>query len=363
MRAAVLNQIPGELIIEDISVAAPAEDEVLIQTVHTGLCRSDLHFMEGTWKTRLPAVMGHESAGVVQAVGSNVSYVSPGDRVITCLSVFCGTCDMCLSGHPNVCRNPTAVDRPRHGEPRLRNAEGFAVAQFARLGGFAEEMLVHANAIVKVAADMPLDRAALIGCGVMTGMGAVFRTAKVEPGSTVVVFGCGGVGLAALQAARIAGAGRIFAVDVTRDKLDLAAELGATDVVDGAGTDAVAHVRQETAGLMADYAFECIGLKQTAEQAFAVTGVRGTAVIVGMLPFGATINLPGHEFFTMEKQVKGSYMGSAIFRRDIPAYVDMYLNGQLKLDEMVSDHIELDEVNAGYDAMRAGRGARTVIDF
>ena len=177
----MLNEIPGELEIEDVSVDKPGPNEVLVQVVNAGLCHSDLHFMDAAWQTQLPAVMGHESAGVVQAVGDDVAYVQPGDHVITCLSVFCGNCDLCLTGRPNLCRNNAAVSRPDDVTPRLAKADGTAVAQFARLGGFAEEMLVHQNAVVKIREDMPLDRAALIGCGVTTGVGAVFKTAKIEP--------------------------------------------------------------------------------------------------------------------------------------------------------------------------------------
>lgn len=363
MRAAVLNQIPGELVIEEVTVDKPAANEVLIQTVHAGLCHSDLHFIEGHWETKLPAVMGHESAGIVQAVGSDVTYCKPGDRVITCLSLFCGKCNMCLTGHPNVCLNLRSVGRARDAAPRLTNAAGEPLAQFARLGGFAEEMLVHENAIVKVHPDMPLDKASLIGCGVTTGVGAVFRTARMEPGSTVVVFGCGGIGLSALQGARIAGAGRIFAVDITDEKLELAKVLGATDVINGAETDVVAAIKEATGGQMADYAFECIGLKQTVEQAWAVTGVRGTAVVVGMMPFGQNVEIPGAEIFLMEKTLKGSMMGSNVFRKDMPQYVNMYLDGRLMLDEMVSKHIDLDHINDGYEAMQRREGTRTVINF
>lgn len=363
MKAAVLNQIPGELIVEEVTIDKPGPGEVLIQTLHAGLCHSDLHFMEGHWETKLPAVMGHESSGIVQAIGDDVTYVKPGDRVVTCLSLFCGKCNQCLTGHPNRCQNLHSVSRARDAAPRLTNEAGKPLAQFARLGGFAEEMLVHENAVAKVHDDMPLDKASLIGCGVTTGVGAVFRTARMEPGSTVVVFGCGGIGLSALQGARIAGAGRIFAVDVTEEKLELAKVLGATDVINGAEVDPVAAVREATSGEMADYSFECIGLKKTAEQAWAVAGMGGTAVIVGMMPFDAKVEIPGYEIFMQEKTLKGSMMGSNVFRRDIPQYMNMYLDGRLMLDEMVSQHIDLDQINDGYAAMQRREGTRTIIDF
>ncbi|MDH4148186.1 MAG: alcohol dehydrogenase catalytic domain-containing protein, partial [Acidimicrobiia bacterium] len=206
MRAAVLNSQPGQLDIEELNVDKPAADEVLIQVKGAGLCHSDLHFMEGLFRSKLPSVLGHESAGIVQAVGENVRYVKPGDHVICCTSIFCGQCRQCLSGNPARCTNPAATSRPKGAAPRLTKADGTPVDQFARLGGFGEEMLIHQNGVVKVTDDMPLDKAALIGCGITTGMGAVFRTAKVPAGATVAVIGAGGIGLAAIQAARIAGA-------------------------------------------------------------------------------------------------------------------------------------------------------------
>ena len=362
MKAAVLNQIPGDLVIEDISIDKPEANEVLVQVVNAGLCHSDLHFMDASWPGAVPSVMGHESAGIVQAVGKDVSYVKPGDHVITCLSVFCGNCNFCLTGRPNLCRNNSAVSRPKGGTPRLTKPDGTPVDQFARLGGFAEEMLVHQNAVVKIRSDMPLDRAALIGCGVTTGVGAVFKTARIEPGSTVAVFGAGGIGLSAVQGARIAGAGRIISVDVTDDKLVTARAVGATDTVNGSETDAVMAIHEMTGGGV-DYAFECIGLKATCEQAWAASKVGGTTVIVGMMPLGEKIEIPGHEVFMMEKRLQGSMMGSNSFRVDMPRYVDMYLDGRLMLDEMISGHIRLEQINEGYEQMRQQIGARTVVDF
>ncbi|HCB37705.1 MAG TPA: alcohol dehydrogenase [Acidimicrobiaceae bacterium] len=362
MKAAVLNQIPGDLEIEDISVDKPGPNEVLVQVVNAGLCHSDLHFMDAHWKHPLPAVMGHESAGVVQAVGRDVSYVSPGDNVITCLSIFCGSCANCLTGRPNICSNLAAVARRPDEKPRLSKPDGQPVDQFARLGGFAEEMLVHQNGVVAIRPEMPLDRAALIGCGVTTGLGAVFKTARIEPGSTVAVFGAGGIGLSAVQGARIAGAGRIISVDVTDEKLEVARRLGATDTVNGDEVDAVAAIKEMTGGGV-DYAFECIGLKSTCEQAWAASKLGGTTVIVGMMPYGEKIEIPGYEVFMMEKRLQGSMMGSNSFRVDMPRFVDMYLDGRLMLDEMISAHITLEQINDGYEQMRRRVGTRTVVDF
>ena len=363
MKAAVLNEIPGDLIIEDVSVDAPGPGEVLLRTAHAGLCHSDLHFMDGQWdRLPLPAVMGHESAGVVEAVGEGVSYVKPGDHVITCLSIFCGNCEHCLTGRPNLCQNNAATSRPKGSTPRLSKGD-VEVGQFARLGGFAEEMLVHQNAVVKIREDMPLDKAALIGCGVTTGIGAVFKTAKVEPGSTVCVVGAGGIGLSAIQGARIAGANKVIAVDLGQAKLEVAQTCGATDVIDASEVDdVVGAVRELTSGGV-DYAFEAIGRKETVEQVWKMSRMGGTSVIVGMMPFGQKIEITGYEIFMMEKTLKGSMMGSNAFRVDMPKYCDMYLDGRLKLDEMISHHLPLDDINDGYQMMRDGTSNRAVIDF
>ncbi len=363
MKAAVLNQIPGELVIEDISVDKPGPGEVLVQTVNAGLCHSDLHFMDGQWsRLPLPAVMGHESAGIVQAVGPDVTYVKPGDHVITCLSIFCGNCEHCLTGHPNRCQNSDATSRAKGSAPRLSRGDT-PVGQFARLGGFAEEMLVHQNGVVKIRPDMPLDAAALIGCGVTTGVGAVFKTAKIEPGSTVCVVGAGGIGLSAIQGARIAGAGRVIAVDMTPAKLETAQVCGATDVINAAEVDDVVNAVRELTGGGVDYSFEAIGRKETVEQVWKMARMGGTAVVIGMMPFGQKIEITGYEIFMLEKTLKGSMMGSNAFRVDMPRYCDMYLDGRLKLDEMISGRIPLEQINDGYELMRQGVSNRTVIEF
>ncbi len=359
MKAAVLNEIPGALEIEDVSIDKPGPREVLVRTMHSGLCHSDLHFMDGAWQLMPPAVMGHEGAGIVEAVGADVTYVKPGDHVITCLSMFCGQCKYCLSGRPHLCSDRSLFVRDK---PAITNRKGQGVTPFASLGTFAEQMLVHEHAVVKIREDMPLDKAALIGCGVTTGLGAAFRTAAVKPASSVAVVGCGGIGLAALQGARLCGAAPIIAVDVTPEKLAVARMLGATHVVNAREVDAVEAVKEITGGGV-DYSFEAIGTKATAEQCFAMLARGGTATIIGMVPLGTTLELPGAEFFMNEKRIQGSLMGSNQFRVDMPWFVELYLDGRLKLDEMVSAHRPLSEINEGYDAMRKGVATRTVIDF
>ena len=330
---------------------------MLVRTVAAGVCHSDLHFQNGSYMYPTPAVLGHESAGVVEQVGAEVRYVQPGDHVITCLSVFCGHCEFCLSGRPALC---TKVDtRRRPTDPPRLSKDGKPVWQFLDLSSYAEQMLVHENAIVKITKDMPLDRAALIGCGVTTGVGAVFNTAKVPPGATVAVIGCGGVGLSAVQGAAIAGAGRVIAVDMLDSKLELARKMGATDTVNAKKGDPIAQVKDLTGGGV-DYSFEAIGLKVAAEQAFAMLKNGGTATVIGMIPLGQKVELPGVDFL-FEKKIQGSSMGSNRFRTDMPKYVDMYLNGKLNLDDMVSRRIKLADVNDAFAALEKGEVARQVI--
>ena len=257
MKAAMLRSVPGELTIEDVQVDNPGPREVLIRTVAAGVCHSDRHYLTGDYDTPVPTVMGHESAGVVEAVGDQVTYVAPGDHVITSLSVFCGHCEYCLSGRMALCPHEDTM-RPVGAPPRL-SQDGQLIHQYADLSSFAELLLVHEHAVVKIRPDMPLDRATLIGCAVTTGLGAVFRTAAVTPGQTVAVIGCGGVGLSAIQGARIAGAGRIIGVDIAATKLDMAKRFGATDLVDGSAGDARragarAHGRRGRPRLRCDWA-------------------------------------------------------------------------------------------------------------
>ena len=279
--------------------------------------------------------------------------------MITCLSVFCGTCHHCLSGFPNRCGG-RATDRPAESPPRL-SLRGKPVQQFAHLSSFAEKMLVHENAVVKVRKDMPLDRAALIGCGVTTGVGAVLRTAAVEPGTSVAVIGCGGIGLSAINGAAIAGAGRIIAVDTLSSKLELAKTFGATDVVSAADGDPVEQIRELTGGGV-DYSFEAIGLKATAEQCFRMLGRGGTATIIGMIPVGTMVEVHGVDFLA-EKKLQGCTMGSNRFRVDMPQYIEFYLQGKLHLDEMVSQRLPLEQVNDALDTLKQGEIARTVLTF
>ena len=359
MQAAVLETVPGELVVDDVQLGAVGPRDVLVRTVAAGLCHSDLHFMEGKYPTAVPVVLGHESAGIVEAVGEHVQYVQPGDHVVTCVSGFCGACGYCLTGRPHLC-DRVGMTADGSGPPRLRRGEE-TVHQFADLASFAELLLVHENMVVKIRPEMPLDKAALIGCGVTTGVGAVLNTAGVRPGETVAVIGCGGIGLNAVQAAAIVGAGRIIAVDRVASKRDLALEFGATDVVDATATDPVLAVLDLTGGGV-DHAFEAIGLSSTAQQAFNMLRKGGTATVIGMIPFGERVEIDGFQLL-LEKRLQGSNMGSNRFRVDMPQYVDWYLAGKLKLDELVSAVMPLGEINAGFAALRDGEVARQLITF
>ncbi|HUY38855.1 MAG TPA: Zn-dependent alcohol dehydrogenase [Candidatus Binataceae bacterium] len=360
MKAAVFHGPKQPLSIEDIEIDKPQDREVKIRTVASGVCHSDLHFVDGLYPYAAPAVLGHEAAGIVEEVGRQVTYVKPGDHVIACLSVYCGGCEQCMSGHPNRCTNKAATQRDPKDKPRL-SQKGKLINQFLDVSSYCERMLLHENAIVKISDDIPLDRAALVGCGVTTGVGAVLNTAKVEPGSTVAVFGCGGVGLAAIQGARIAGARKIIAVDMFEGKLAMAKRLGATDTVDASSSDPIDEIRKLTGGGV-DYSFEAIGLKKAAEQAFKALKPGGTATVIGMIPVGQKVELDGYMFLT-ERKLQGSNMGSNRFRIDMPRYLDFYLQGRLKLDEMISRRGKLEDVNEAFRAMKAGEVARTVLMF
>lgn len=362
MKAAVFREIDRWPEVEEVHADNPRGREVLVHTRASGICHSDLHFVEGKYSTPTPIILGHEAAGTVEAVGDRVGYVKPGDRVILCLSVFCGHCERCLSGQPYLClaRGTELVRQP--GEPPRLSQNGEIVHQFANLSSYAEQMLVHENALVKVDdTEVPFEAMALIGCGVTTGFGAALNTARVTPGSTVAVIGCGGVGLSAVQGARVAGALRIIAIDTVETKLSIAQQLGATDVIDASGGSVAEKVRDMTNGGV-DFSFEAIGLKQTAEQAFEMIRNGGTATIIGMIPQGTKIELDGPSFLR-EKRIQGSSMGSNRFRVDMPRYVEFYKQGRLLLDEMVTQRLSLDQLGKGFEDMRAVSVARSVITF
>ena len=360
MKAAILHTPGQPLTIEDVVVSKPGPREVLIRTAACGLCHSDLHFIEGSYPHPLPAIPGHEAAGIVEAVGSEVHSVKVGDAVVTCLSAFCGRCDFCVTGRLSLCTSGDTRRKPGDA-PRLSKADGSPVNQMLNLSAFAEQMLIHENACVAINPDMPLDKAAVIGCAVTTGAGTIFNACKVTPGETVVVVGCGGVGLATINAAKIAGAGRIIAADPIPEKRALAMKLGATDTIDAMANDAAAQIIEMTKGGV-DHAIEAVGRPASAALAVASLKRGGTATILGMMPLGERVSLSALDLLG-GKKLQGALMGANRFPVDIPRLVEFYLHGKLDLDSIVAETIPLTQINEGFDQMKRGDAARSVIVF
>lgn len=361
MKALLLSRIGvAQEVVDDLDIDLPQEHEVLVRTCACGVCHSDLHFRQGKWSSfPLPLVLGHECAGVVEKVGSQVSYLKPGDHVIGCLTAFCGECEFCLSGRMYICSG-AGLNRPAGARTRL-SRHGKPVSQFVNLSGYAEMMLVHERALVKIDKEIPFDVAAVVGCAVTTGMGAVFNTAQVRPGETVAVFGCGGIGLNIIQAARITGAGRIIAIDRSPAKAEAARAYGATDVV--VSDETVVQKVIEMTGGGVEHAFEAVGLAVTAQAAFDVLRTGGTATIVGMLPMGEKISI-NSTMLTFDRRIQGSNMGSNRFRIDIPRYLKMYQDGRLKIEELITARIGLEGVDDALVALDQGDGiTRSVAVF
>ena len=362
IEAAVFRKVQEPLTIETIEIDAPRDREVLVRTAATGVCHSDLHVIDGIGRFPLdrPIVLGHEGAGIVEAVGAGVTAVRPGDHVVACLSGFCGACPQCLSGHPNLCTGGL-VARPDGDTPRL-SQQGQPLRQFINISSYAEKMLLHENSLVRIDPEIPLDYAALVGCGVLTGVGAALRSSGLEPGQTVAVYGCGGVGLSIVQGARIGGARQIIAIDQFGTKRQMAMRVGATHFINSAEEDPVKAVRALTGGLGVDHAFEAVGVAKLVRQAIESLAIRGTATIVGVLPPEAMIEFPWMAI-RPECKVQTSRMGSNRFRTDIPLYLDFYRQGRLDLDAMVTRRGRLSDINEAFRAMKAGEVARTVLTF
>ncbi len=360
MKAAVLVEPGKPLEIQDLTVSKPGPHEVLIRTAACGLCHSDLHFIEGAYPHPIPAVPGHEAAGIVEAVGSEVRTVKVGDAVVTCLSAFCGHCEFCVTGRMSLCLGAD-TRRGAGAPPRLtRTDDGSIVNQMLNLSAFAEQMLVHEHACVAINPEMPLDRAAVIGCAVTTGAGAVFNAAKLTPGETICVVGCGGVGLATINAAKIAGAGRIIAVDPMPEKRELAKKLGATDALD-AGPDAAKEIVEMTKGGV-HHAIEAVGRPASGDLAVAALRRGGTATILGMMPLNHKVGLSAMDLLS-DKKLQGAIMGGNHFPVDLPRLVDFYLRGLLDLDTIIAERIPLEGINDGFEKMKQGHSARSVIVF
>jgi S-(hydroxymethyl)glutathione dehydrogenase/alcohol dehydrogenase len=361
MRAALMESLPGTPVIADIEIDEPRAGEVVVRLVACGVCHSDVHAMRPSIvQTALPFLMGHEPAGIIEAVGPGVRHVKPGDHVVACLSGYCGHCAQCLSGHANRCKNLLELHRGPDDPPRMHR-DGQPVAQFVGLGGFAERLLVHQHNVVSIDPALPLDRACLLGCGLLTGSGAVWNTAGVTEGATVAVLGAGGVGLGAIQAARISYASRIIAIDMDDEKLELARRCGATDTVNAARDDVVEGVNAIVPGGV-DFAFEAIGRRMsTAQQALAITGQYGTCTLIGLIEGDEHVTMTGIDL-RLGKVLQQSLMGSARSAVDIPRLAAHALAGRIDLDAMVTHECGLDDVGWALEELEAGRiVGRTVI--
>lgn len=363
MRAVVFTN-PGEpVLVREVDLDPPGPGEVRVAIAAAGVCHSDLHVRRGDWQVRAPLVMGHEGAGIVEAVGPGVSGLVPGDHVVLSWIAPCGQCRYCVAGHPARCTLAATVVGPggvlTDGTSRLW-LDGQQIWHYLGVSSFAEHAVVPAAGAIRIRDDAPLDVVALIGCAVATGVGAVINTAAVEPGATVVVIGCGGVGLSVVQGARLAGASRIVAVDLRPEKTELACRLGATDQVDATSLDPVTAVR-DLLPEGVDYAFDAIGLTGTTSQAIAMLGLGGAAVIVGLPPDGATVSFEPLVLAESEQRILGSNYGSVRPDADIPALVDRFMAGELLLNEMISSREPLESASAALDELQAGRALRTLL--
>ena len=361
MKAAVLTAAKTPLTIQNVAVANPLAHEVLIRTAACGVCRSDLHFVDGAYPHAMPCIPGHEAAGIVEAIGSEVRTVKIGDAVVTCLSAYCGQCEYCVTGRMSLCLGGDT--RRQKGQPsRLTlESDGSPVAQMLNLSAYAEMMLVHEHACVRIDPDMPLDRAAILGCAVVTGAGAVFHAADITPGDSVCVVGCGGVGLAAVNAAKIAGAGRIIACDPVAEKRALAIKLGATDVIDASAADAGEQIVEMTKGGV-DHAIEAVGRPASGALAVGTLKRGATATILGMMPLDHSVSLSAMDLLS-GKKLQGALMGGNRFPVDIPRLVDFYLRGLLDLDTIIAKRVPLSAINQAFDDLRTGDSVRTVVVF
>ncbi|MBE0480824.1 MAG: Zn-dependent alcohol dehydrogenase [Dehalococcoidia bacterium] len=367
MKAAILEKLNAPLVIDEVDLEGPGENQVLVKLVATGVCHSDIHCMKGDLATAPPVVLGHEGAGIVQEVGKGVKRIKPGDRVVLTVAPHCGTCPACVMGVPTSCETDpqtamlmgTMADGTKH----IRRKNGEEISHFMAQSSFAEYAVAEESATIKVRDDAPLDVVCLLGCGASTGIGAVLNKARVKAGSSVAVFGCGGVGLAAIMAANLVGAYPIFAVDMFEKKLRAAGELGATHLVNASQEDPVARIAADNSGGV-DYSFEVVGSPAAMTQAFHSVYPRpgGMAVILGLAPIGSTFPIEAWRFMR-EVTITGCTVGSIRPAIDIPRYVDLFMSGKLPLNKMVSAHYPLGRVNDAIKDTLDGTILRGVITF
>ncbi|MDX6592836.1 MAG: S-(hydroxymethyl)glutathione dehydrogenase / alcohol dehydrogenase [Gaiellales bacterium] len=363
IRAAVLHEANRPLAVEQIELDPPGADEVLVRVVAAGICHTDVHLADGhLGQGRWPIVLGHEGAGVVEAVGENIHHVAPGDHVAFCFVAPCGTCGACRRGRPNLCETASAnawAGVLPGGARRLRFPGGADIQHFNGISCFAEHCVVPAASAVALPSAFPLWQASLIGCGVVTGVGAVRNAAQVRIGDSVCVIGCGGVGLQAVAAARLAGAATVVAIDRDERKLALAKHRGATHTIDASAQDSVAAVFSAVPGGV-DHAIEVVGAPETIRQAFAMLRPGGTAVVVGIAPQGVDVSIPALDFLS-EKTLRGCYYGTMNAAQEMPALIAMAADGRLDVGDVVSHVVDLDGINDAFDRLRRGEGIRSLL--
>ncbi|MDT0267402.1 zinc-binding dehydrogenase [Streptomyces sp. DSM 44915] len=361
MKASVTKGLGQGFVVEEVELAQPLGHEVRVQVKASGLCHSDLSVATFIGED-FPVVLGHEVAGVVVEVGPQVTQTKVGDHVVGSLIQYCGACVNCLSGRTFVCLRPEATLRPA-GQPSRLSWQGAPVAQGMGLGGFAQETLIHENQLAVIPDEMPWAPAALIGCGVLTGAGAVLNSAQLQHGETAVIIGAGGVGMNAVSGARVAGAETIVVIDIEDGKLERAKAFGATHVVNSRTTDPVEAVRDIT-GHGADHVFDFVGARPVTAQALQMVAKGGGLYLIGVSTGDAGVEVNSIATLSASQKVQGVYMGSSNLKRDIPLYASLYLQGRMNLDDLVSKEIGLSDITAGYEALKDGNTARVVItDF
>ena len=359
MKAAVCNEFGKPLIVEDVEIDKPGKREVKIRMDATAICHSDIHFLNGDFLQELPVVAGHESAGVVEELGEGVTSVQPGDRVAVTTMYSCGKCMACFKGFSHLCDHRRDLDAKGH----LRNKKSEKIFTMAMVGGFAEYSIADELQIIKLPEDFPMDRAALLSCGVITGFGAVVNRAKVKPFSSVVVIGTGGVGLNSIQGAAISGAYPIIAIDILDKKLEAAEIFGATHTINAKKDDPVEAVKEISGGWGAEYVFTTVSSDAVIRQCVAMLGKRGMAVIIGVPESGWRFSFSPFEFLDDEKTLTACYMGSTCLKTDIPLLISLYQAGRLKLDELITGRFTLDTINEAISSLVNGEALRNVILF
>lgn len=359
MLAAVCRSFDAPLVIEEVTLAAPGPGEVRVKMTATAICHSDITYADGGWGGDLPAVYGHEGAGIVEEVGSGVRSLTVGDHVVVTLIRSCGRCHGCLLGMPVTCDATFPLDE----SSPLTDATGASIVHGLRTAAFAEYTVVHESQLVVVPADLPATVASLLACGVITGFGAVTNTAGVEPGSHVVVFGTGGVGLNAVQGARVSGAQTVIAIDVSDTKLSAAIDFGATHTINSRDEEVVEKVRMLTDGRGADYVFVTVGAKAAFDQSYALLAKAGSVVLVGMPASGVMSAIDPGTLAAYSQNILGSKMGGARIAIDIPNLVALYRQGRIKLDELVTRTYPLSEINEAMASVKRGEALRNVIVF